>query len=608
MEKTEKPNAVDYIILAAILGVTFFTFLYGDIRVTFEHSINFLDAVFSGRAQDFYQIAIDNSTFGHPAVYDIPMYAIFGIWNLPIYVIYQITGFNFLASTLAFLWVKTAMVIATIVAAWLIAKIGKEIGVSRDRQKWLSFLFLSSVLVVMPVFVVVQYDIFMVVAMLSGILAYIKGNTKQFIWWFILANTLKLFALFVFIPLLLLKEKRLSRIIGYSFLGVTGIAASRLMYLGDSAYKASTAGFTEGMLERLTTTGFRWEFEDILAPLFVVFMVGIVILAYIKKINSNKELQAFAIYLPFAIFIAFFAIVPLHPYWVIILAPFGVLVMFTTPYQLRVNLLLETLFGFSILLLYLMVGFQMFNNRVFEALVFSKVVAPASPQRFQNPGEVLNNLGLSDHSMYLIGAMFATAVALLVLNYPRKSEIELLPNNEKIDRSAIWFRLASTIAYVSVLFAFYLIPATPVVYSALSAELGTSEKNLLADDANFTEEITFKQGIKVKTMNIAVAAENFAWLDSSLLHVTLTNKESAETLINYTFPLNAVGTDLVEVPGGGIELQADQTYLLSIWGSNGEGTPLLVKVNSEVDNFPTFDNGTKVAGDLAFNISGEITQ
>ena len=35
--------------------------------------------------QDFYQIAIENSTFGHPAVYDVPIYAIFALWNLPTY-------------------------------------------------------------------------------------------------------------------------------------------------------------------------------------------------------------------------------------------------------------------------------------------------------------------------------------------------------------------------------------------------------------------------------------------------------------------------------------------------------------------------------------------
>lgn len=606
-QRTDKPNYLDYILLFTLLALSYATFMYGDIKVTFEHSMNFLDAVFAGKPQDFYQIAIDNSTFGHPAVYDIPLYALFAIWNLPIYLIHQITGFSFLTSTSALLWVKSAMVLATLIGAWLVAKIGREIGLSKSRQKWLVVIFLSSLTVVMPVFVVVQYDIFLVVAMLAGILAYIKGNTKQFIWWFILANTLKLFALFVFIPLLLLKEKRLSRIIGYSFLGITGIIASRLLYFGDSAYKASTGGFTEAMLSRLTATGFQWQYPGYIIPLFVVAMVGIIIFAYVKELNTKKEIQSFAIYTPFAIFLVFCAIVPLNPYWIILLAPFATLIAFTNPKYLKANLLLETAFGFSLLLIYLISGFQMFNNGVFTSLLFSRFVDPANPQRFQSPRDVLAAVGIADQVTFLIGFMIAVAIASLILNFPRKENIELLPNIENIERGVIWIRLGAVSAFLSLLFAFYLIPATPVVYSALSAELGTSEKNLLADNANFTEEITFKQGIKVKTMNIAVAAENFAWLDSSLLHVTLTNKESAETLINYTFPLNAVGTDPVEVPGGGIELQADQTYLLSIWGSNGEETPLLVKVNSEVDNFPTFDNGEKIAGDLAFSIAGDVT-
>ena len=80
-------------------------------RATFEHSFNFLDSVLQGRIGDFYRIAIEHTSTGHPAVYDIPLYLLFGLWNLPTYIIYRITGFQYLLSTPAQLWLKTMMVL-----------------------------------------------------------------------------------------------------------------------------------------------------------------------------------------------------------------------------------------------------------------------------------------------------------------------------------------------------------------------------------------------------------------------------------------------------------------------------------------------------------------
>ena len=74
---SSEPNAADWALLAAICALATVTFLYADARTTWQHSFNFLDAVFSGRLLDFYQIAIENAGFGHPAVYDVPIYAVF---------------------------------------------------------------------------------------------------------------------------------------------------------------------------------------------------------------------------------------------------------------------------------------------------------------------------------------------------------------------------------------------------------------------------------------------------------------------------------------------------------------------------------------------------
>ena len=165
---TERPGLVDWALLGIILLGAYAFFLYGDVRATFEHSFNFLDSVFQGRVGDFYQIAIEHTSTGHPAVYDIPLYLLFGLWNLPTYIIYRITGFHYLLSTPAQLWLKTMMVLAALLAAKVLVDIARDLGVGRQRSKWVAFFFLSSMTLFVPVFVIVQYDIIMIVFILLG--------------------------------------------------------------------------------------------------------------------------------------------------------------------------------------------------------------------------------------------------------------------------------------------------------------------------------------------------------------------------------------------------------------------------------------------------------
>ena len=197
-------------LLAAICALAFVTFLYGDVRVTFEHSFNFLDSVFAGRPQDFYQIAIENSTFGHPAVYDFPIYAIFGIWNLPTYLLYRFADFDYLNSTPAQLWLKADAVVFALVATRLMMAIAEDARHDRGAVEVGRVLLPASISLFFPVFVIVQYDIISITFMLAGLLAYMKGRTRSFLLWFLVATTLKPFGLFIFIPLVLLREKRSS--------------------------------------------------------------------------------------------------------------------------------------------------------------------------------------------------------------------------------------------------------------------------------------------------------------------------------------------------------------------------------------------------------------
>lgn len=603
----EQPNIADWALLGAICALAFVTFLYGDVKATFEHSFNFLDAVLAGRPQDFYQIAIERSTFGHPAVYDVPIYAVFGIWNLPAYLLYRYGDFDYLNSTPAQLWLKLMMVVFTLVATRLVMAIAKTIGVSAQRSKWVAFYFLSSMALFVPVLVIVQYDIISITFMLAGLLAYMRGRTRSFLLWFLLAITFKLFALFIFIPLVLLREKRLLRAVGQLVVGVLGLLLCRLMYRGDLAFEASTGGFTDLMLDRLRTSGFTWQ-SSIPVPLFVVFIVGLAIFAYAKRTSSTRELQAFAIYLSLAAFLVFCAIVPLNPYWINLVAPFSILIIFANPRYLTLNSLLEMAIGTTLFLIYMLVGYSMYNSGIFRDLLFGQFIPPADPQRFATPGDILRGLGLGGNNViFMVGFMIACVLAVLIINYPRPAFIAGMPNAQTIKRSVVWIRVAALFGFSALLFGMYLIPATPTVYSSVSSVPGLTEVDVLAPDSVIAEELDFDTTLSVSQLQIGMDATAVTWINSAIINVSIVD-EQGESVFAGSTPANAVGVGLASFRTDDLVLKAGETYTISLTGVQSEGEPAYVQLNPDQDRFPTTENGKPVDGDLVLVLKGTETE
>ena len=602
-KRVERPNVADWALLAAICALAFVTFLYGDVRVTFEHSFNFLDSVFAGRPQDFYQIAIENSTFGHPAVYDFPIYAIFGIWNLPTYLLYRVADFDYLNSTPAQLWLKAMLVVFALVAARLMMSISKTLGMTAQRSKWVAFYFLSSISLFFPVFVIVQYDIISITCMLAGLLAYMKGRTRSFLLWFLVATTLKPFGLFIFIPLVLLREKRLPRAFLQIIVGVLGLVLCRLLYRGNLPFEISTGGFTDLMLQRLSTSGFNWH-SGIAVPVFVVFIVGLAIFAYAKRTSSPRELQAFAIYISLAAFLAFCAFVPLNPYWITLVAPFSILIIFTNPRFLTLNSLLEVAIGSSILLIYMHVGYSMYNAGIFVDLLFGQFIPPASPQRFSAPGEILTRLGFGPGDVvFLVGFMVACVIAVLIINYPRASFIAGMPNTETIKRSVVWVRLGAMAGLIGLLFAMYLIPGRPTVYSSVSSAPTVTEVDILEPGSTVEEEVEFDKTLEVDTLQVGLDASAVTWMNSATVTLTVLDS-TGKAVFEGGSPANVVGVGLVPFRTNGLVLEQDETYTVTLSGFDSEDEPIYVQVNPEQDDFKTTENGRLVDGDIVMVLIG----
>ena len=598
---TERPGLVDWALLGVILLGAYAFFLYGDVRATFEHSFNFLDSVLQGRVGDFYQIAIEHTSTGHPAVYDIPLYLLFGLWNLPTYIIYRITGFHYLLSTPAQLWLKTLIVLAALVAAKVLVDIARDLGVGQQRSKWVAFFFLSSMTLFVPVFVIVQYDIIMIVFILLGLRAYLRGRLGRFLLWFAIANTFKLFAIFIFVPLLLLREKRLRVVALQLGVGLIGLVACRAIYHGNVAYKASTGGFMSSMLQRLTAVGIPWMGSTI--PVFVVFMVGIVVFAYLRRPQGTKALAADAVYICMAIYLVFATIVPLNPYWAVMVSPFAVLIIFLNPRHVLLNSALETGVGTALFLLYAFTGYSMYNRSILDQLLLPHLVAPTAQPRYETPAHFLEAMGVTRQGAFIVGFMIACALAILIINFPRQEMVENLGQGERIPRSVAWVRLLMPAGFSALVLIPYFVPAVPVVYSASTDAPQAGSANILEDGASIAETITLPSTVEVSSLNIAFLAGEVQWLDSSVVKVEVTDA-SGNRVFRTEAPANSLHDGLHSFPADGLVLRGGEKYTVTITSRMTEGGSARVMINPAVDQFPTTENGTTVPGDLLMTIAG----
>ncbi len=97
-------------------------------------------------------------------------------------------------------------------------------------------MFLSSAALFVIVFVVSQVDGFALFLLLLGFYYYLKGSGKAFLLCYMIAMPSKMFAVFLFLPLVLLKEKRIPCIFAALALSFSGSIFSKLLFGADPAY------------------------------------------------------------------------------------------------------------------------------------------------------------------------------------------------------------------------------------------------------------------------------------------------------------------------------------------------------------------------------------
>ncbi|MDR2447189.1 MAG: hypothetical protein LBD58_07865 [Treponema sp.] len=484
----EKPGLVDWLLFGVIALFAFSSFLYGDIRGVNRRWVELVDALLKGRFFDFHQYVIEKSTLELPS-YDMLIYIIFALWNSPLYIIKTVFNVDIFTSYPCLFYFKSMLAAFSAGAGWMLYKICLAMNIKKDAAKWAVFLFFTSAYFFVPVLVIVQYDIICLFFILAGFYFYLKNNGKLFLLFFAIATPLKFFPILVFIPLVLLKEKKILRIVINCGLALSPLAALRILFPGHSSIPVEDSTFL-----RLTTSALKLFSVGPSLPVFLIIYALVCAYCYFKTPapedkNKISSYVCLFIYLTLSMSIAF------HPYWILLASPFAVLVIAQNLDKLKLNLLLDAGGMLGLMVWQTQIWHWVYSKNINLYEIGTKLW-PISDYKYGSINDLFTKAGLAKYIPIFYALYIGCSAAFLILNFPRKDKD--VQQNQEVERGLVLTRFGAPVLIVALNFFIFCIPAdqtaiSTVDYSALPSPISLDRPSVIKQELVFERDLTLEE-------------------------------------------------------------------------------------------------------------------
>lgn len=293
----ERKNTLDQIIiLGSILSCTFFFSHFNDMKIISELSYQLLKSVQEGKLLQFYEYALENSVYPNNANYNILLYIVTAMLDLPVLVLNKLgLGISkelenlYINGVLSIIFYFTGKLLKKLLLSWNLDRVNVEIVET--------LYYLNSILLFASIGYG-QLDIVCAAVLLLALYFYSADRMDLFAVILSVSIAMKSFPLLILIPLILLREKRIFYILRYS---LEGLLAPILFYL--------LYGRSEAWAEIQSQYHFvRFLFGYTLTPqisLFCMLYILVCIFCYFHAFMENQKnilLSGIAVYAAFAIF------------------------------------------------------------------------------------------------------------------------------------------------------------------------------------------------------------------------------------------------------------------------------------------------------------------
>lgn len=319
---SETPQTWEKVLFAALLAAAYLLFAHPDILETARHAYILLRSTFDGQFFSFYENTLTRVygyDYSNAAHYNIAVYLLYALWELPLYALEKLTGAVFSDVALA-LWCKAIGVGFYLGCGILLGRLAEAYGCGGKAAAWAPLAFWLNPISFLTVAIMGQYDSICLFFVLWALLAYKRKELWKFSFIMGAGLVCKFFPLFLLLPLLLLAEKRPLKVVAY-------LAASFWLYLPTTLlFRGNTgdAAFFNGLMtDRLFAQCFPGGAMN--ASYIGIGMALLCVAAWLYTPPTENAQDAAVLYTGLAVFGILFLLVLWHPQWLLLLVPFLVL-------------------------------------------------------------------------------------------------------------------------------------------------------------------------------------------------------------------------------------------------------------------------------------------
>lgn len=503
--KLDRKELFQLIILFLLLMLTCSNFYYSDVNSNIRQGINVWKALFTGNFFNYYSVNIESFNNGemiHYANYDMIMNFLMGIMGLPLYIVECIFKINVQDYLLGRIIAKSIYPFMIMLASdFLRGTVREMIGGVKDiyseeikkRANNAAFMFASSIFVISSTCVMTQADIFGIIFIILSVKYLNRHDLKRFMIFFILAASCKNFALFIFMPVLMLIEKNLFKLFAMLLSPLVVNSLIEMPFkLIDPAGSLSKKSRLWSMFGTMCDTKVPlWGVE---IPVIFLLFGGVCIFAFVHKSPDfvNNRLHAIRLYLFFSLasLTAFFMSMRIYAYWIIYFAPFIVLIITLSNYihdneienqntdmtsKIFTDYFLEIFAAFGLTAGFMVKYYSHFNIDIAAVMLPGLFTGVTDVSGFTDL-YTFNQFVTNDvyYNMWTVGYGVFTlfCIYLLISNYPKDNKLSLNPDIKMTDsifigvnkiginlsyRSLLWIRAIAGLIFCNIAVILYFI-------------------------------------------------------------------------------------------------------------------------------------------------------
>lgn len=614
--KNKYYSRVNFLLLIMIFFVCTFFFFYVDQSDTVGHSIFFMESLLNGHPLGAYQdyINLINTNILHgadiPLVYEPFAYFVVGILSLPLVILHKIGYLNF-ESSWFFLYVKIQQIVLVLGSAYITYLCSKELKMGIERAKYAAFLFLTSFNLIYFAIVIGQMEIYAVFFSLLGTYYWLKNDTLRFIIFFAIAIPLKMFALLIMFPLILIQQKNIFKILLELLLGVSLLLIGKVIWGMDAAYLISTSEPGNRMIEAMTYKQLPGGLGADGIPIFVCLYLLFSIFIFVKVRNQDEKI--WGIYCSFVVYALLFLFVGHYPYWIVILTPYlPILIAYKEKYE-QTNLLIDSITSIGYMLSSMFyhgwTSSILIVERMFLPLLFGR--REMADAKYVMGCDLLDNIGIGKFAPFFVAVYVAGIISLIVINHPKSKfdEINIGIKTDILNRIRILIIVPFLVIMV---YCYYSVKPEVLIDTSMNESYDASW-DLFSEEVSsygkgaITQEIIFQEDASLDNIKLYFSRIGNTYAAYASLYIELKDLTNEQILYKKRIGYNQLAWgEFTKFDMNGIDVYADHDYAVLVYPDKWQQAYVHIKVTAQ-DTLLTKMTflGHESSNDLYMKIEGQ---